>query len=144
MSTNLQPESQNCVTVSSKRYGPRTVELHSGLYLNHQCLTTAVIHHLNPGQRFKVLTANFIKSPVKLNVRQVVSIAYYHPDIITKSNITHAEMLGITTTTYTKRDKNVRDVETVNKHLADARLVVLGNQDEQTITSENMEIHAPK
>lgn len=61
-----------------------------------------------------------------------------HPDIIAESNIMHDEMLRMTTTTYTKRDKNVRDVDTVNKQLADARIAALGNLDEQPITSENV------
>lgn len=53
-------------------------------------------------------------------------------------------MLGLTTSTYTKRYKNVRNFDYVNKQLADARLSALGNQNEQPINSQNMEIHDPK
>lgn len=54
--------------------------------------------------------------PVKRNARQVVVTAEYHPDMITESNFTHAEMLGITQsdTNYRKHDKNVCDIDTVN------------------------------
>lgn len=53
-------------------------------------------------------------------------------------------MLWITTTWYKKREKNVGHVYIVNQHLADARLAALGNQDEEPISSENVEIQAPK
>lgn len=120
------------------------MEPNPGLYRKHECITAAQIHHVNYGQPFKVLIANFTKNPVKFNAQQVVTTTDDYQDIIVELNMTHAEMLEISTTTYTKRDKNVRDVDTVNKHLADARLATLGNQEEITITSENVEIHAPK
>lgn len=53
-------------------------------------------------------------------------------------------MIGITTTTYPRPDKNVCDVDTVNKHPADENLAALGKQDKKRITSENVEVHAPK
>lgn len=65
---------------------------------------------------------------------------------MTESHITNSEMLGIPEldTKYHKRNKNVRDVETVNKHLDDARLAALGHHDEEPPTSEDVEIYAPK
>lgn len=45
---------------------------------------------------------------------------------------------------YNKHDKNVLDVYTVNKHLIDAILAALGNQEEGPIASENVETHPPK
>lgn len=53
-------------------------------------------------------------------------------------------MRGITTTTDTKRYKNVSDVDNVNNHRTDARLAALGNEEEERITSESMEIYASK
>lgn len=45
----------------------------------------------------KVLIANFTKNLVKLNIRQVFATADNHLDIIAESNITHAEMVSLTT-----------------------------------------------
>lgn len=45
---------------------------------------------------------------------------------------------------YRKRNKNVRDVETFKKLLADAGIAALGTQHEVPTASENVEIHAPK
>lgn len=99
---------------------------------------------MNPGQPFKVLIVNLTKNPVKLDTRQVVATADDHPDIIAEYNITHAKILGLTTTKYKNRDKNVRDCDTVNKHIASAKVAALSNQDEQPIASENMKNYAPK
>lgn len=83
---------------------------------------------------------------MKLNARQVVATADNHPGTITESKITYAEILGITETyrMYRKRDKNVRYLYTVNQHLVGARLVSIGEKDEESITSENVEINSPK
>lgn len=81
--TTLEPESTNLVMVSLQRYVLITVETHLGLCRKHQCLTTAGIHHVNPGQPFKVLIANFTKNPVKLNALQFVDTDNHHLDIIT-------------------------------------------------------------
>lgn len=97
-----------------------------------------------PRQTFKVLIKNVTKNIVKLNAHQIVGTADNHPDIMAESNITQAEILGLTTTMYTKCDKNVRDVNKVNKHLANSRLAALDNRYEEPFTSENVEIHAPK
>lgn len=55
-------------------------------------------------------------------------------------------MLGITKsdTKYRKRDKYVCGIDTVKPHFTDARLEVLGDKDEVPISSENVELHAPK
>lgn len=39
---------------------------------------------------------------------------------------------------YNKFDKNVRDLEKINKYLADAKLPALGDRDEVFITLQNM------
>lgn len=55
-------------------------------------------------------------------------------------------MLRITEshTKYRKREKNVQDVDTVNKHIAGLRLPSLGTDDEIPTTSENVKTHALK
>lgn len=91
------------------------------LYRKHQCLTTAGTHHFNPDDPFKLLINNFSKYPVNLYAKQAVAKIYEHPKRIIKSHITHGEMLSITEsdTKYLTRYKNLHDVNTVNKHLAD-------------------------
>lgn len=98
------------------------------------------------GKPFKVLIDNFTKNPVKLNAQQVFATAEDRPDIITESNITHPAMLGITEsdTKYRKRDKNIRDIDTVNQNLADERLAALGDENDVPITSGNVEVHTLK
>lgn len=44
----------------------------------------------------------------------------------------------------TRSTKNVRNVDTVDKHIADARLATVGNQDGEPIKSENVEINSLK
>lgn len=61
---------------------------------------------------------------MKLNAKKVFASAEEQPEFIKESHIKHVEMLGITEldTKYRKSNKNVRDVDTVNKHLTDAIL----------------------
>lgn len=65
------------------------------------------------------------------------------PRYLRESSITQAEILCITETKYTKRYKNIGDLYTINKHLADSMLPTLGKDDQEPIASENLEIHAP-
>lgn len=93
------------------------------------------------------MLANSTNIPVNLNARQVVATFEDQTDIITESKFTHGEMIGImeTDTKYRKRDRNVRDFNTVNQHLADgARLPSVDYKDEEPNTLENVEINAPK
>lgn len=80
---------------------------------------------------------------MKLNARKVVTTVHGHPDIIAESNITHSELLGITTTTSRKHEKT--KMKLIPKILlAVAALVELGNREEEPINSENVEIYALK
>lgn len=60
---------------------------------------------------------NFSKYVVKLHAQQVLASADEHPKFITESHITDGEILHIneSDTKYQKSDKNVRDVDKVNK-----------------------------
>lgn len=55
-----------------------------------------------------------------LSTLQVFTTTDGHQDIIARKNITHADIIISATTADIKRDKNVRDFDTVNKHIADA------------------------
>ena len=61
--------------------------------------------------------------PFRLMSNQTIYRVYDHPTNLAESHISHRKLLGITddTTHYKKRDINVKDIETINKHLADAR-----------------------
>lgn len=93
---------------------------------------------------FNILVENVTNNPVKVNARQFVATANDNLGTGAHSNIMHTEMIGLTTTMYTKRCKNVCDTDPVNKHLGNERIAELGTQDEEPITSENVEIHAAK
>lgn len=64
--------------VSSQRFGLIKVEHLEGLFRKNQCLTAAVINHVNPGQLLKVLIENVTKKPVELNTILVVTTTDYH------------------------------------------------------------------
>ena len=64
-----------------------------------------------------------------------------HPTNLAESHVTHGALLGISEEThYKKRPLNVRDIETINKHLADAREAHAG-KDEEPITADTVELH---
>ena len=71
----------------------------------------------------------------------MVAKAEGHPFNITEADISHGEVLGIVTDTtrYRKRDTDARDIETINRHLADA-IEAHAGVDETTITAENIEL----
>lgn len=55
-------------------------------------------------------------------------------------------MLGIreSDTKFLKLDKNIHDIDTVNKTVANTKLIALGAQDEIPNSSEKVAGHAPK
>ena len=62
-----------------------------------------------------------------------------------ESEISHGELLGITETThYKKRDIDTKDIETINKHLADLREAEHGKDEEKPITAETVELGVDK
>ena len=69
----------------------------------------------------------------------MVAKAEDNPSNITEADISHVEVLGIRadTTRYNKRDTDERVIETINKHLSDAR-EAHGCVDETPTTEENI------
>lgn len=105
MPTNLKPEAQSWVVVSSQSYGPITVDARDKVYSKQKFLIAAGIHQVNLDQQLKVLIENFTQIPLKRNARQSVGTTDKHPDMIAKSSIIHGKMFELTTITYTKSDK---------------------------------------
>ena len=70
---------------------------------------------------------------------QVVAKAEDHPSNITEAGISHGELRDIMTdsTRYRKRNTDARDIETINKHLSDAREAHAG-VDEKPTTVDNI------
>ena len=123
--TRLPPESQTFVTVTTQREVLITVEPQQQLYEKQGCRTASGVAIVQPGQPFRILIANFNLHSFNLNRRQVVALASVHPEKIAESDVTHAELLGLlpddVETKYLKRHVNVRDIDTINQHLADER-----------------------
>ena len=59
-----------------------------------------------------------------------------------ETNLYYGEMLGICSddTHYKKRTVNVKDIDTINQHLADNRESHAG-KDEKPVTAETVELH---
>lgn len=64
-----------------------------------------------------------------------------HPVTLTKSTITHGEILGVveTKTVNNKRNKSTRDIYVINKHLSDATKATVSKADE-TIDAYNVRL----
>ena len=84
---------------------------------------------------FDILVANFGNHPFRLISNQTIARVDDHPTNLAESHISLGELLGITedTTHYKKHDINVRDTETINKHLADTREAEHGQVEELSL-----------
>ena len=80
-----------------------------------------------------------MKHPVYLRPNQVVLKAEGQPSNITESDVSNGGVLGIMaeTTIYRKRDTDARDIETINKNLADSREAHAG-MDKTPTTAEKI------
>lgn len=76
--------------------------------------------------------ADFSSKTVYLTECQAVEKAVEHPVALIERKITHAEMLCVVETKnfYNKRNKSNRDIDAINKHLADAREAEVSKADE--------------
>ena len=88
-------------------------------------MVAAGIAEVQEYKPFKVLMDNFGTFPVKLKENQKVALEEPHPSAVIESEITHAELLGLTLegtrigvkttdTLYRKRDTNARDLSVIN------------------------------
>ena len=94
--TLLPPESQTWVSVKTDRHGLILVEPAEKLYDNHSCAPTNGVAQVEAGKPFRILVANFSQHPFRLKTGQVVGHALPHPTSIYTSNVTLAEVLGLT------------------------------------------------
>lgn len=76
---------------------------------------------------------------------QAVAKAAEHPDTLMEATIIQGEILGAvdTKTAYNKRSKATRDIDVINKHLANAREATLSKADE-TIDTDNVKLGVDK
>ena len=81
------------------------------------------MNQIEEGKTFGILVANFGNHPFQVLLHQTIARVDDHPTNLAELHISHGELLGLTeeNTHYKKRDINVKDIETINKHLADAR-----------------------
>ena len=104
------------------RHGLVSIEPDKVLFENHNCAAATGVHQLEEGKPFGILLANFGNHPFQLLLNQTIARVYDHPKNLAESQISHIEFLGLTeeNTKYIKRGINLKDIETMNKHLADA------------------------
>lgn len=118
----LQPPTQTWVALSTKRYVTILVDSYMPIYTNAMRLAGTCIGNVEPDQPFRILIANFGDHPIALLTHQVVGAASTHPEKQFESHMSHGEVLGLSPddrdTKFHKHHVNVRDIETINKHLA--------------------------
>ena len=96
---------------------------------------------------FKVLVANFSDNVVSLLPHQVIATAADHPETLVESHMSHAEVFGLIPdnrdTKFRKRPINTKDIDVINRQLADQRELHMG-EDEKPITADDIDIDVPE
>ena len=94
------------------------IEPDKGLFEKHNCAAATGVHQIEERKTFDILVSNFFNHPFQLLVKQTIARVDEHPTNLSESHISHGEVLVITEekTYYKKRDINVKDIETINKH----------------------------
>ena len=89
-------------------------------------------------KNFDILVYNFGNHPFQLLLNRTIARSDDHPTNLAESHISHGELLGINEENKhnKKRDINVKDIETINKNLADARKEEHGQVEERPITAD--------
>ena len=105
--------------VISERQGIVLIETDKGLFAKHNYAAAIGVHQIDEGRPFGILVANFGNHPLQLLLNQTIARVDDHPTNLAESQISNGELLGLTeeNTHYKKRDINVKDIETINKHL---------------------------
>lgn len=108
------------------------VEPSQKLHSKHNCFAGAGVCQATPGKESRSLIANFGSKPVYLKKRQTVATAAEQLFYLMESDITHDEIIGVmeTNNVYCKRNTSKRDIDVINKYLADAREAAVNNADE--------------
>ena len=138
----LKPGQQNWITVKTPQSGLVSIEPHKRLYETSNCAACNGIAQVEPDQPFKIMVTNFGTTPVLIRKDQRVAVADPHPTAITESNITHAEVFGITEEdkqSYRKRQLSARDTALINKHLSDLRESHM-KEDEAPMTADDIDL----
>ena len=91
----LAPESQTFVSVTCKGHGAYVVEPSEDLYTKHGLTAANGIVFIKPDIPFRILIANFKKTPFTLAKGQVVARLLEHPTQVFPSKVTVGEVLGI-------------------------------------------------
>ena len=92
----LYPNTQTWVEVTTSQHGLILIEPLAKLYDSHVCLTGNGIAQVESGIPFQILIGNFSDKERCLLPNQQVATAKPHPTTIVESDITHAELLGLT------------------------------------------------
>jgi len=144
--TRLHPGMQTWVEVTTDREGTIMIEPNDQLYHNLLCRAGTGIMDVKRDQPFHILVANFAEHPIDILPRQVVAYTSDHPETLTKSHISHGEMLGVISANddakFRKRPLNVRDIDVINRQLADQRELHMG-KDEKPVTADDINIDVP-
>lgn len=110
------------------------------------CLEVTGVHQVQSRTAFNILMSNFSKTPLKLIKYQCVATAEDHPEPLTETDISHCEMLGIAESDnmYRKRDHNANYIKFINKNLSDSREASIGEQEEEPIEADTVELGVDK
>ena len=142
----LTAATQTWVEVVTKRDGTILVDPHMPLYTNVMCIAGTGVANVKANLPFRILIANFGDNDVTLAPQQVVAKASGHPETLAESHLSHAEVFGLIPddkdTKFRKRHANARDVDTINRHLADHREKHMG-EDEKPVTADDINVDVP-
>lgn len=106
VATEIPAEAQAWVTVTTERHGLVVLQPFGRLYDNHKLLLSNAVVQVEPNTAFKVLVANFGKTPKRVAKNQVVGTVLPHPTAVMPSHIKLAEVLGLIDAAEVEPDAN--------------------------------------
>lgn len=140
----LQPGNQKWVEISTAKGETIVVEPYNSLYDDLLCLTGKGIADVKSGQSFDIIVPDFGEQAIYFRPQQVVAYSSQHPKTIVESDITYAEVFGITVddvdTKCSKRHVYAGDISIINKHLTDQWEQPMG-EDEKPFESEDINVY---
>ena len=110
------------------------------LFTTPHCTATGFPQAM-PKTPFRILVEKFARHTVKHKDGKTISISSRHPTAIADANISYSELLGLITdnTHYKKWQIYLKDINTINQHLADNREYHTG-KDETLDTADTIEL----
>lgn len=134
------------VEVFTKKERTIMVELYHPLHNNHLCLSDTGITNLKSDEPFDILVSNFGEHAIDFLPHQVVAYASGYSDTLVESEISYAEMFCIipndVETKFCKRHVDAKDIDTINRQIADQREVRMG-KDEKPLSADDISIDIP-